>query len=127
MGFSANSEVAEMADYLSDPDSPKTKSFTLNSVSFEKNKGRLNSAGKQDLDKIAMILKEYPDCYLDIYGFRTEDEIAFHNGNKEVSFDGYRARQTFDYLKKQGVDPGQMTSDEGDGTSKRGISLKFTK
>ncbi|MEM9824884.1 MAG: OmpA family protein, partial [Bacteroidota bacterium] len=125
MGFSPGSLEAQMADYLSDHDAPKSKKFESNAFRFAKNKVQLNAEGKSQLDRIAEVLKAYPEAYLEILGGMLEEEEASYRGNKEITLDEVRARSARDYLVAQGI-PADQLSFEADGMSdKKGLSFRL--
>lgn len=115
LNFPSESMVSEMADHLSNPNTTIPKEFNLDEASFGKNDARLNSAGRKQLDDLTVILKEYGEVNIDIYGFITKDEKSAYKGSKEISLDDVRARSVWEYLKNRGISENRMNF-EGGGT-----------
>ena len=106
---------ANVAAYLSDPESTYPKRFTFKKVGFGKNAARLGSAGRKALDDLVVCLKGCDNTTVDIYGYITERENSSYRGSKEVSLDDVRARAVYDYLRKRGISADRM-SFQGEGT-----------
>ncbi len=112
--FKNNTVACDMANYMSNGNSTFPKRFALAPVSFGKNNARLGSGGKQTLDDIAVILKEYPNADVDVYGFIGNGEESSYGGSKEIGLDDVRARTIYNELKKRGI-PASRLNFEGNG------------
>lgn len=79
----------------------------LKSVQFAPNKAVLLNSSKGILNKIATVLKKYPDYKVAIHGHT--DAIGGDQDNLILSKE--RAKACLDYLVSQGINAGKMTSD----------------
>ncbi len=108
LGFDSDNSMSKLADHLSDPNTNIPHEFKLDEVAFAKNSARLNSQAKQQLNDLAVALKEYDKTNIDIYGFVTNKEKSSYKGSKELSLDDVRARSVTDYLKSIGINENRM-------------------
>ena len=112
--FKNNTVACDMANYMSNGNSTFPKRFGLPPISFGKDNARMGSGGKQTLDDIAVILKEYPNSSVDVYGFIGNGESSSYGGSKEIGLDDVRARTIYNELKKRGI-PASRLNFEGNG------------
>ena len=108
LGFIPGSMEFLMADHLSAFDSEFPQTFTADNIAFSKNRIRLDTKAKRQLDNLAVLLKEYPNAQIEIYGYLVDGERTFYKGNKEVSLDDARANEVFKYLKQNGIEESRM-------------------
>ncbi len=125
LGFIPGSMEFMMADHLSAYDSSFPRTFTAEDIAFAKNKIRLNTKAKKQLDNLAVLLKEYPKAKIEIYGYVAANEKTFYKGNKEVSLDDVRAREVFNYLKSNGIEESRMEFYGNGLDDKAGIKIKL--
>jgi len=79
----------------------------LQSVQFQPARATLLNSSKRVLDKIATVLKKYPDYKVAIHGHT--DAIGGAQDNLILSKE--RAKACLDYLVSKGIDATRMTSD----------------
>ena len=82
----------------------KVKTVNISPVFFDFNKSQLNETGKQELDKLANLMKEYPDLKVLISGFA--DALGPDDYNLRLS-EG-RAVGTLKYLVAKGIDASRL-------------------
>ena len=125
LGFLPGSMEYLMADHLSAFDSEFPRTFTAENISFSKNRIRLNTKARKQLDNLAVLLKEYPNATIEVYGYVAEGEKTFYKGNKEVSLDDARANEVVNYLKQDGIDGGRMEFYGNGLDDKAGVKIKL--
>jgi len=108
LGFLPGSMEFLMADHLSAFDSEFPRTFNAENIAFSKNRIRLNTKARNQLDNLAVLLKEYANAEIEIYGYVAKGEKTFYKGNKEVSLDDARANEVYIHLKKDGIEEGRM-------------------
>lgn len=108
LGFIPGSMEFLMAEHLKAFDSTFPETFTAESIAFAKNAIRLDTKARKQLDNLTVLLKEYPQAEIEIYGFVVAGENPFYKGNKEISLDGARAGEVFNYLKNNGIEESRM-------------------
>ncbi len=125
LGFIPGSMEFLMADHLKAFDSSFPETFTADNIAFAKNKIRLDTKARKQLDNLAVLLKEYPNATIEIYGYVTANEKTFYKGNKEVSLDDARAREVFNYLKGNGIEESRMEFYGNGLDDKAGVKIKL--
>ncbi len=83
----------------------ETLEFAIQAVEFETASAKLKSESLPILDKIADIMKRYPDYHLRIGGHT--DSVGSAESNQKLS--EARAKSCFDYLVSQGISADRMS------------------
>jgi uncharacterized protein YegP (UPF0339 family)/outer membrane protein OmpA-like peptidoglycan-associated protein len=125
LGFIPGSMEFLMADHLSAFGSTFPRTFTAENITFSKNRIRLNTKARNQLDNLAVLLKEYPNATIEIYGYVADGEKTFYKGNKEVSLDDARANSVFVHLKKDGIEESRMEFYGNGLDDKPGVKIKL--
>ena len=125
LGFLPGSMEFLMADHLSAFDSEFPRTFNAENIAFSKNRIRLNTKARNQLDNLAVLLKEYPNAVIEIYGYVTKGEKTFYKGNKEVSLDDARAHEVYNYLKQDGIEEGRLEFYGNGLDDKAGVKIKL--
>ncbi|HHJ50652.1 MAG TPA: OmpA family protein [Phaeodactylibacter sp.] len=83
----------------------ETLDLAAQAVQFETGKATLRVESYSILNKVAAILKRYPDYKLRIVGYT--DNVGLAENNLRLSEE--RARSCYDYLVAQGIDPSRIS------------------
>lgn len=106
-----NIEGAQVED-VTDSNGLKAVKVTFDSgILFGFNSSTLSASAKNSLARFAQILKENPTMDVAIYGYT--DNVGSYEANQTVSL--RRADAVENYLRSQGVSPGQFKYVEGEG------------
>ncbi len=99
---------------VTDANGLKAVKVTFDSgILFAVNKAELNAASKTNLAKFSTVLKNHPDCYVDIYGHTD----STGNDGINIPLSNSRAQSVVSYLKDCGVQASQFKNIEGKGSS----------
>lgn len=105
-----NAKVEEVTD----ANGLKAVKVTFDSgILFATNKAVLNQASKNELAKFSSVLKNNPDCHVDIYGHTD----STGNDGINIPLSNNRAQSVVDYLKSCGVSSSQFQNVVGKGSS----------
>ncbi len=125
LGFIDGSMEYLMADHLRGPDTKFPRRFQADKITFGRNSARLNTEAKKQLENLAVLLKEYPNARINIYGFLGDNERSSYRGSKEVTLDDVRAREVYNHLKSLGIDESRMNF-QGEGVNdRRGVDIEL--
>lgn len=108
--------IKKMADMLSKGKTNGRDQIVFSNIGFGINSIKLNASAKQELDHMAMVLKQAPDQRIMLSATVGPNETTSYQGNKEITLGDVRARKMFEYLKSKGVPITQMEF-EGGGVS----------
>ncbi len=125
LGFLSGSMEFLMADHLSAFDSEFPRTFNAENIAFSKNRIRLNTKARNQLDNLAVLLKEYPNAVIEIYGYVVKGEKTFYKGNKEVSLDDARASEVYNYMKQDGIEESRLEFYGNGLDDKAGIKIRL--
>lgn len=84
----------------------KIQSLSLPAIYFETDQYNIQASEEEKLQDLIRILNEYPDFYLDIYGFA--DTRASVEYNLKLTFN--RANAVKEYLIERGIDPARLSA-----------------
>lgn len=99
---------------VTDANGLKAVKVTFDSgILFATNKAELNSNSKNDLAKFSQVLKNHPDCYIDIYGHTD----STGNDGINIPLSNQRAQSVVAYLVQCGVPNTQFKVIEGKGSA----------
>lgn len=105
-----NAKVEEVTD----ANGLKAVKVTFDSgILFATNKSDLNTASKNELAKFSTVLKNNPDCHVDIYGHTD----STGNDGINIPLSNRRAASVESYLKSCGVPAAQFQNISGKGSS----------
>lgn len=99
LGFKKEMVAAKIADFLSSPGSVFPATFVLDKVHFPTNQDRLDQGAYAQLDRMAQILKAYPNAVVQIKGHT--DNVGGTDRNEQLSQE--RATIVLDYLVGKGL------------------------
>ena len=86
----------------------------------------MNTQARKQLDNLSVLLKEYPNAEIIIYGHLTEGEKTFYKGNKEVTLDDARANAVYNYLKQNGIEESRMEFYGNGLDDQAGVKIRLT-
>ncbi len=106
LGFKKEMVAAKIADFLSLPESVFPATFVLDKVHFASNENQLNREAGAQLDRMASILKAYPNVVVQINGHT--DDTGKADINLQLSEE--RANLVLIYLREKGVMPSKISA-----------------
>ena len=107
LNLRSTTNAGKMADYLSNPASTYPKKFSMEYANFEFNEARMTQSGKDEIPRIAKVLKACKNCKVKIYGHIDQTEKDSYNGEYQdgsgISLSAIRARCAYKRLIDAGV------------------------
>ncbi len=106
LGFASGSLAAKVADFLSDPEGPRTATFTMDAVRFPFNSPKLNHDAYPQLGNLVKLLKAYPEIRVEIIGHIDGDESDTYTGpfgDGQITLSEIRARCIYKKWIERGI------------------------
>ncbi len=114
LGYGSGSVACQISDYISNPTSTFPKRFTLDKVSFGRNRVSLDKNSKGQLDDVVKILNGCDVMNVEVFGNMAPGETQAYRGSKEVSLSEKRSKEIYNRLVRK--IKGRVTNGgEGDG------------
>ena len=108
--------VKKMTSMINEGKKTGRGQISFSNILFGRNQIKLNAKAKNELDDMAMVLKQAPDQRIMLSATVGPNESTSYKGNKEITLGDVRAREMYNYLKSKGVPITQMEF-EGGGVS----------